>query len=41
MFVLPGAIYEGQYKDYVKHGQGKFSFANGNVYEGDTKFFLT
>lgn len=34
LLYLLGAIYEGQYKDYVKHGIGKFTFSNGDVYEG-------
>lgn len=27
-------MYQGYYKDYKKHGQGKFIFANGDVYDG-------
>jgi hypothetical protein len=35
LYYLPsGAIYDGNYKDFVKHGHGKFTFSNGDVYEG-------
>ncbi len=30
-----GYMYDGQYKDNIKHGKGRFSYADGKVYEGD------
>jgi hypothetical protein len=29
--------YEGEYKDDMKHGKGRFTFASGSVYEGEWK----
>jgi hypothetical protein len=28
-------IYEGEWKDNLRHGKGKYTWANGDVYEGD------
>ncbi len=30
-----GAIYDGEFKDYIMNGQGKITFTNGDVYEGN------
>ena len=32
-----GDIYEGNYKDDLKHGYGKFYWAGGNIYQGNYK----
>ncbi len=32
-----GFIYEGQYKDSKKNGQGKVVFPNGDYYQGNFK----
>lgn len=28
------SMYSGEWKDNKKHGKGKFSYSNGDVYEG-------
>ena len=30
-----GSIYEGEWRDDMRHGKGRHIFANGDVYEGD------
>jgi len=32
-----GSVYEGDWKDDKKHGEGKCTFADGSVYEGELK----
>ena len=32
---IDGSIYEGEYKDDLRHGKGRFLWANGESYEGD------
>ena len=32
-----GGVYEGEWKDGLRHGQGTHTYANGNVYEGEWK----
>lgn len=36
-FAGEGEIYDGEYKDGMKHGRGKLRMANGDVYEGEFK----
>ena len=33
-FYASGAIYDGCWKNNLKHGPGKFVFKNGRIYEG-------
>ena len=34
---LTGAKYEGDYQNDLKHGQGVYTYPNGDVYEGEWK----
>lgn len=36
-FVFPDGkgVYDGHWQGYKRHGQGSFSFANGDVYDGE------
>ena len=29
-----GAKYDGQYENDLKHGQGKYTYGNGDIYKG-------
>lgn len=37
-FVFPDGkgVYDGHWRGCKRHGQGKFTFANGDVYEGES-----
>jgi hypothetical protein len=30
----PGDVYEGEYSNDVKHGNGKYTYANGDTFDG-------
>ena len=32
-----GAKYDGQYENDLKHGQGKYTYGNGDIYKGQWK----
>ena len=34
---MTGAKYEGDYDNDLKHGQGVYTYPNGDVYEGEWK----
>ncbi len=35
MIASNGHVYNGEYKDGIRHGQGVYKWADGKIYEGE------